>query len=147
MGDDGFGLAVLEALRDRNLPREVKLLDGGTGGLSLLHIWEGAGRVILIDAAEMGRPPGTLRRLTQEELKSLAGATVCLSLHSAGLPQVLAVGHELGMLPECLELFVVQACTLAVGTGLSPLVEKAVGTVADLILASLVGPGKTLEQD
>lgn len=139
MGDDGFGLAVMAALEERALPPGMVLLDGGTGGLSLLHLWEGAGRVILVDAADMDRPAGTICHVGRDKLQTLAGNSPTLSLHHAGLAQVLAIGRELGMLPERLDLFAVQAESVVPGTGLSPPVAAAVEKVADSIQAELSG--------
>ncbi len=42
----------------------MKRLDGGTGGFILLEPLENAGRIILIDAAADGNPPGTVTRTT-----------------------------------------------------------------------------------
>ncbi|HXZ35643.1 MAG TPA: hydrogenase maturation protease, partial [Thermodesulfobacteriota bacterium] len=42
MGDDGVGVHAVEALKRKyDFPEEVRLLDGGTLGLDLLHLIEG----------------------------------------------------------------------------------------------------------
>jgi hydrogenase maturation protease len=64
MGDEGVGVHVVRALERHPLPAGVECLDGGTGGFILLEPLQNAGRVILIDAAADGNPPGTVTRTT-----------------------------------------------------------------------------------
>lgn len=51
---DGFGIHVLDELRKRNLPKNVELIDGGTGGLDILNYIENADKVIIVDAVSSG---------------------------------------------------------------------------------------------
>ncbi len=64
MGDEGVGVHVVRALEKHALPAGVECLDGGTGGFILLEPLQNADRVILIDAAADGNPPGTVTRTT-----------------------------------------------------------------------------------
>ena len=53
-----------EPLEKHTLPAGVECLDGGTGGFILLEPLQNADRIILIDAAADGNPPGTVTRTT-----------------------------------------------------------------------------------
>ena len=64
MGDEGVGVHVARALERRALPEGVECLDGGTGGFVLLEPLQKADRIVLIDAAADGNPPGTVTRTT-----------------------------------------------------------------------------------
>lgn len=64
MGDEGVGVHVVRALERHKLPAGVECLDGGTGGFILLEPIESADRILLIDAAADGNPPGTVTRTT-----------------------------------------------------------------------------------
>lgn len=64
MGDEGVGVHVVRALERSPLPSNVECLDGGTGGFVLLEPLHNAARIILIDAAADGNPPGTVTRTT-----------------------------------------------------------------------------------
>jgi hydrogenase maturation protease len=64
MGDEGVGVHVVRALEKHALPDGVECLDGGTGGFILLEPLQNAERIILIDAAADGNPPGTVTRTT-----------------------------------------------------------------------------------
>src|SRR5581483_11003657 len=60
MADDGIGLAALDRLRSVRPAVDAELVDGGTWGMSLLPVVEEAERIILLDAIELERPPGTV---------------------------------------------------------------------------------------
>jgi hydrogenase maturation protease len=64
MGDEGIGVHVVRALEQHALPAGVECMDGGTGGFILLEPLESADRIVLIDAAADGNPPGTVTRTT-----------------------------------------------------------------------------------
>ena len=64
MGDEGVGVHVVRALEEQILPAGVECLDGGTGGFILLEPLQNADRIVLIDAAADGNPPGTVTRTT-----------------------------------------------------------------------------------
>jgi hydrogenase maturation protease len=64
MGDEGVGVHIVRALEQHTLPLDVECLDGGTGGFILLEPLQQASRIVLIDAAADGNPPGTVTRTT-----------------------------------------------------------------------------------
>ncbi|MCK5482082.1 MAG: hydrogenase maturation protease, partial [Gemmatimonadetes bacterium] len=62
--DDGLGVAAVELLaRQYRLPESVRVMDGGTLGLSLLSYISSSDDVILVDAISDEGPPGTFIRL------------------------------------------------------------------------------------
>ena len=124
MADDGLGIVAAERLAALDWPEGVEVLDGGTGGLTLLDLLAGARGVILLDAVAMGAAPGTLRRFTGAELERLPAEAPGLSLHGSGLAEVLALARELGQLPPLL-LFGVEPLRVELGLGLSPAVVAA----------------------
>jgi hydrogenase maturation protease len=98
-GDDGVGVRVAQALAERPLPEHVTVLDGGTEGLDLLFHLEEADRVILIDAAQMGRPPGEAKVFGTDRLAEAADIGFS-STHGFGIAEVLALGRSLGIEPH-----------------------------------------------
>ena len=131
MADDGLGIVAAERLAALDWPEGVEVLDGGTGGLTLLDLLAGARGVILLDAVAMGAAPGTLRRFTGAELERLPAEAPGLSLHGSGLAEVLALARELGQLPPLL-LYGVEPARVELGLGLSPAVAAA---LEDLLVA------------
>ena len=59
--DDGVGVHAINKLRDEyEFPEHVKLIDGGTKGLDLLPLFENQDKVLIIDAANFKKEPGTI---------------------------------------------------------------------------------------
>lgn len=123
-GDDGVGPRVVAELCRQGLPEGVEAVDGGTSGLDLLYLLEGWDRVIIVDAAILGRNPGEFLRFTPEDVH-LVGNLVSLSSHSAGLADTLALARALGQtLPEII-IYGIQPEQMDWEEGLSPAVEAS----------------------
>jgi hydrogenase maturation protease len=61
LGDDAFGVEVVQRLAARPLPAEVRVVDFGIRGIDLTYaLMDGYETVILVDAAPRGQAPGTL---------------------------------------------------------------------------------------
>ena len=132
-GDDGVGVRVAQALAEQTLPGGVEVVDGGTQGLGLVSLLEGQQRVILVDAADMGKSPGQFVRFTLDEA-ILPGEDQSLSIHDAGLRDALLLARALEVLPDELVIFGVQPASIEWDSFLSPQVEA---TLPDLIRAVL----------
>ncbi|MGI8426988.1 MAG: hydrogenase maturation protease [Actinomycetota bacterium] len=66
-GDDGFGVAVAHRLQRMDLPPEVTVVETGTGGIHLVQeISAGYDALIVVDASDQGRPPGTVMVIDPE---------------------------------------------------------------------------------
>ena len=135
-GDDGIGPAALAALAESGCPlADVDLLDGGAPGLETALLLEGYHRVIIVDAAEMGREPGEWVRFTpgEAELRAQMGGT----LHDAGLAEALALGKALGLLPDEIVIYGVQPLEIGWSQGLSAPVQAALPSVCAAILGEI----------
>ncbi len=131
-GDDGIGCRVIQELEQRTLPDQVEVMDGGTPGIGLLNLFEGRRRVIIIDAAEMGRAPGEVVRFRPEDVV-LTGSAERFSLHRSGVANALALANELHLaLPEII-VFGVQPAQAGWSDQLSPAVQAAVEHVIEAI--------------
>lgn len=143
-GDDGIGPRVVDELSHVGLPEGVTVVDGGTGGLDLLRILEGPGteewsRVVIVDAADMGKEPGRFVRFRPDQTRLIAASDDRFSLHHAGLSEVLALADALERpLPE-LVIFGVQPAEVGWGERLSPAVEAALPALADAIFEEIEG--------
>lgn len=61
LGDDAFGVEVVQRLTRRDLSAEVRVVDFGIRGLDLAYaLLEGYEAVVLVDALPRGGRPGTL---------------------------------------------------------------------------------------
>ncbi len=133
-GDDGIGPRVVEELLQRELPDNVEVVDGGSGGLDLLQLLENREQAVVIDAARMGRDPGQFTRFTPEEVHLSPRS---FSPHHASLVEVMTLAHALGLsLPQII-VFGVQPAKMDWGEGLSPNVENALPELIDAILQEI----------
>ncbi|MGD0250498.1 MAG: hydrogenase maturation protease [Thermoplasmata archaeon] len=136
-GDDRCGLEVVRALGLR-LGGEVRLVEGPEDVTELLALWADADRVIVIDAVRSGGTPGTIHRfeLPGTELPSRLGAT---STHGLTLADAVALARSLGRFPSHVTVFGIEAGPVEMSDGLSAPVVRAVGEVAEKVVAELRG--------
>jgi len=140
-GDDGIGPAVIAALRQVELPSKVELLDGGTAGLSLLSAIAGRQRLLVVDAADMGRPAGTVLCLRPGEV-SLERVEAPISPHQLGLVETLDLAGQLGLAPHMVQIFAVQPGQIGWGQELSPEVQACLPQIVADVLVEIDGPKK-----
>ncbi len=112
--DDGAGIHTLERLRGANLPSGVELLDGGTLSFNLLEHVEAAPRLVVIDAAHLGEPPGTVKVLEDLAMDHWLRSGK-RSVHEVGLADVLDMARLTGGLPEPRALVAIEPESLAWG--------------------------------
>jgi hydrogenase maturation protease len=136
LGDEGIGVRAVEELKGLELPDGVTVVEGGTAGLGLISLMEGYQRVIIVDAADMGHPPGRVVRFTPSEVQ-LKTVEAPLSLHQIGLGEVLALAKALEVVPAELVIIGVQPSRVEGGIGLSPEVEGAIPQIIRIILDEL----------
>ena len=140
MSDDGVGVRVVHLLEEHyRFPAEVTLLDGGTLGLDLLPKLEGVDRLVVLDAVETGGEPGTVVRLSGDEIP-LAMATK-LSPHQMGLKDLLSVATLMGCAPGEMVLWGVQPASVEMGTELTPPVAARLDFLAGHVLDELAAWG------
>jgi hydrogenase maturation protease len=145
-GDDGVGVRVAEVLAGKDLPRDVEVVDGGTQGLGIVSLMEGRRRVVLVDATDMGRAPGSFVRFTLEKVR-LLGEAEHLSIHDAGLRDSLLLAQALGTLPEEVIIFGVQPARIEWEYGLSPEVEAELPALVEAILMEVSSHEPEAEHD
>lgn len=136
-GDDGAGAQAISRLRaDPRVPVDVSLVEGGTLGLELLpYVWDCA-RLIVIDAIDVGGPPGTVVRMSGEELNFLPGNS---SVHQLGVSDLLVALRMLAERQPQVVLLGVQPATTEWGTTLSAPVAAAVDFLVEAAVAELSG--------
>ena len=123
--DEGVGVHAVRALQaESSPPPGVEFLDGGTLGLNLLPMAvEVASHLLILDAIDAGRPPGSVIELHKDEIPLHRG--VNLSQHQVTFQEVLGLALVRGHLPEHLHLIGIQPKSLAIGTTLSDVVAAA----------------------
>lgn len=105
-GDDGFGYAVAQRLLAEELPDGVRVIEVGIGGIHLVQeLMAGVDALIIVDAVDLGRPPGTV--ITQipdvadvSALPINARRDQLADMHLATPERALMMARGLGVLPS-----------------------------------------------
>lgn len=142
--DEGVGVRVVQELERRyQFPDQVAVIDGGTLGLSLLAVIHAASRLIVVDAVTNRGRPGTLYRLTADDLpKTVAYKT---SIHQTDLVEAINICREvfdheppvtiIGVEPEDINPYNVQ-----LSAPVAAAVPDMIEAVLDEIRSQDVGP-------
>ncbi len=103
MHDEGLGVRVVEHLiAHYDFSDNVKLMDGGAGGLRLTEELTSHDQVIIAAAVMNGGVPGDLYRLEGDDLK--LSLTFKQSMHETDLLETMACCEIIGHRPNCVVL-------------------------------------------
>ena len=132
-GDDGFGVEVAKVLMGRPLPPEVRVVETGIGGIHLVQeMMAPTDALLVIDAVDLGRPPGTVLVIQPDVIDVHAFAPMdrydaLADMHYAKPERAFMLAKALGVLPR---LFLMVGCQPvdadSLGEGLSAQVAVAV---------------------
>ena len=136
MGDDGTGLAALDALRcGYDFDASVELEDGGALGLSLLPLVEDSGALLVLDAVRFGGRPGTTVVREGDEIPRCF--SLKLSPHQTGFRETLALAGLRGNLPPRFALVGVEVAGAEYAEPLSLEVRNALPSMVAAAVARL----------
>lgn len=119
--DDGIGIILLEKLRENKeaFPDTIEFVDGGTGGMNLLHDLSRFDKILFIDAVRFGGKAGESKLFSYHEVISTK-QPMTLSTHGDDLLAIIKLSEELGEKPHSISFFGIQPNDTSVGTTLSP---------------------------
>lgn len=143
-GDDAVGPVLVRMLADRDLPDDVRLVDGGTAGMDVAFAMRGVRRVVVVDASRVGVEAGTVHRVPGSELVDLAPPQG--NLHSFRWDQALGFAQWLlgEDYPADVTVYLVEGAAFEHGAPLSPEVQRAAERVCDAIVDEIAAdPART----
>ncbi len=128
LSDEGVGIHVLDALAKSSLPQEgvVDLVDGGTLSFTLAVAIEEADSLIVVDAAQLKSPPGTLRLFQGEDMDNFLRGNRKSSVHEVGLTDLMAIAQLTERWPEKRALVAIQPQELGWGDAPTAPVQSAI---------------------
>lgn len=147
--DDRAGIEVAERIASSHPHVPVEVIHGV--GFEVLDKILGYQRVVIIDAAKMGHPPGTILEVGVAEIFA---DHLLASSHAMTLGSTLAAGYQVfpGEMPDELRIFLIEAEDYFEFTrDCSPAVRLAIGRVVARITtlidtAGAFGPGRKARQ-
>jgi hydrogenase maturation protease len=132
LSDEGVGVVAMQSLARRLGGRpDVECIDGGTLSFALAGPIAAHDALIVIDAAELGAPPGSVRVFTGKAMDEFLGANRKRSVHEVSLLDLMAIAELEGLLPARRALIGIQLRNVDWGELLSPPVAAAVSRAGD----------------
>ncbi|MCJ7711984.1 MAG: hydrogenase maturation protease, partial [Chloroflexi bacterium] len=98
-----------------------------------LQTVRGARSLLLVDAVNQGRAPGTVIVLRGQAITAAGGDGAT----PGGVGELLAMGRLMGWLPDRVTLLGIEAADTGMGVGLSPGVEAAVPAAVEMARVEL----------
>ncbi len=139
LSDDAVGLRVVEEIQElAGECGEVEFKTGCFGGLHIIDEIRGYDKVVIVDAIVRGGEPGTLYKLSLDDLDGTARLS---SPHRINLPAAIKLGQKMeNNIPEDITIYAVEAKNLTLfSTRLSPEIEARVRLIAEEIMRNELG--------
>ena len=135
--DEGVGVHVVKKLKEMPLPANVEVLDGGTARLDLVDFIEDRKKLIVIDAVNAGEKPGTIYRLTEDNLYIKPKAIT--SFHEIDFLDALHMSEVMNSKPEEIVVIGIEPKDMSGGIELSPEIEERIPIIINAVLKELNG--------
>ncbi len=139
LADEGAGIVAMRELESRFGQREnMEFLDGGTLSFTLAAPIAECAALLVIDSAELGAAPGSVRSFEGVEMDRFLGANRKSSVHEVGLLDLMSISRLTGHWPEKRALIGVQPAVVDWGESLTPQVAAALPEICS-VAAQIVG--------
>ncbi len=127
LSDEGVGVHVAQSLQSRLPPSDdLEILDGGTLSFTLAVPIENADALIVVDAAQLKSPPGTLRVFEGEAMDEFLMRGPRSSVHEVSLNDLMSIALLAGHWPEKRALVAIQPEKIDWGDAPSPSVNSVI---------------------
>lgn len=138
--DDGVGPLLAERLAADPVfaTKGITIQPHSGEGASLMHIWEGAGKVVIVDAMKSGGTLGEVRRFDAVK-ETLHHGVFRYSSHLFGLAEAVEMSRTLETLPQEMIIYGIEGEEFTFGADRSPEVEKVLAEVEAAVRKEFVG--------
>ena len=138
--DDGVGPYLAEKIMEQGslADKNVEVINHSGEGVSLMHMWEGAGRVVIVDCMRSGLPLGTVKRFDAIKEK-LSGGVFRYSSHLFGLAEAVEMSRQLKKLPQEMIVYGIEGEVFGFEDPRSPAVEAVLAQVEAAVLGEFQG--------
>ncbi|MDP3024235.1 MAG: HyaD/HybD family hydrogenase maturation endopeptidase [candidate division Zixibacteria bacterium] len=131
--DEGIGVHIIRELSKNKLPEYVELAEIGTATFELERFIEGKDKVIIVDAIASDEPPGTIYKLTPDDLKS-EKRKLLTSLHQYGVVEALESASLMGIKPEMIIFGITPKDYHTPSIELTPELKRSLPEIVEAIL-------------
>lgn len=132
--DDGIGIHVIYEMQKERQQEHIDLVDGGTSIFDLLDFFVKNDKLILVDSLKGGHPPGTVYKVTPEELGGYIKANS--SLHDV---QVLDILNSVKLMEHFPEVIIigVEPKEIFYDMELTPIIKDQIPKIIEIIKEEL----------
>lgn len=134
LNDEGIGVRVVNEMEKLELPNNVDVLDGGTGGFVLLSLFHEYNIIIIIDAALNDDTPGSIKLL---EPKFSSDFPKSLSTHELGMKDMIESAILLEKVPKLYLVAVTISSTQDMDMKVTPELENRIPEIIDTVQSIL----------
>ena len=138
--DEGVGVHVVRALKERGVPDDVNVVDAGTAALDALAVLGKVDKLVVIDAVKATGPAGAVYRFSPDDV-TREQQSPPMSLHDIGLLDTFAMADQIGLRPGSTVVFGVVPAEVGWGLELSPVVAARVPELVDRVVEE-IGRGR-----
>lgn len=133
MGDEGVGVHIAQRMEKMQLPAWLEVLDGGTGGFSLMNYFDEHPVIIIVDATMDGKPAGTVSII---QPRFAADFPKALSVHDLGLKDLIEVVYLRDKIPEMhlvtISIDGIEPMTVSLSDEAEACIPEAIGAILEL---------------
>jgi hydrogenase maturation protease len=130
--DDGVGLIVARAIREKQLPSVIVKEESGEGA-ALIEAWQGFQNVIIVDTVSSGAMPGTIFRIdAKKEIVPIK--FFHYSTHAFGVAEAVELARAMNLLPPNFMVYGIEGENFAAGVDISSPVKEAANQVIEQIV-------------
>jgi hydrogenase maturation protease len=131
--DEGVGIHLLPILEEKfKNDEDIVIIEGLTDGMKLLGPVEDAENLIIIDAINAGKDPGTIISLKGDEIPAYFG--VKMSIHQMGFQEVLLAAKLRERYPKRIAMFGLQPSSLELGLELTETISEKLQELAAAVI-------------
>lgn len=139
--DDSIGLRIVEHIAQNDLERGFEAVSLGDEGMSLLfYLNNETEKIVLVDAVDLGLPPGEHRLFRPEEVESRKELNR-LTTHESDILTILRFAESLGYSIPPITVLGIQPADLGPGMELSPALQERFDTYLRLALEEVIKDG------
>ncbi|MFH1460347.1 MAG: HyaD/HybD family hydrogenase maturation endopeptidase [Candidatus Omnitrophota bacterium] len=128
--DEGIGIHVINKLKQKKIPDNVEIIDGGTAGFDLLPVIQASHKLIVIDAVKTKDKPGTIYKFSPQSID--IKQDISISLHNIGFMEAVEFCRKQGKLPQTIIFGIVPEKT-GLGLELSACLKKKITEIIALV--------------
>lgn len=134
LNDEGIGVRVVNEMEKLDLPENVDVLDGGTGGFVLLSLFQEYQTMIIIDATLNNEKPGSIKVLKP---KFSSDFPKSMSTHELGMKDMIESAMLLGKVPKLYLVAVTVNPQQEMDMKVTPDLEKQIPKIIETVVSLL----------